>query len=307
MRRSAGQKRLARIAHDFHRRRMGREDRIATEDLSAWIGRSEEASDMVVAAPICGLIATLDSRKADPQPGEAAPLLAHWLYCLSHTPLAEAGPDGHARRGGFIPPVPLPRRMWAGSEIDFHRPLRIGATLTRRSTIAELVEKEGRAGPLVFVRVDHDYRDAEGPVVSERQSIVYREPPAPGSAPAPPAPAPDDPQWRRRIMPDPVLLFRYSALTFNSHRIHYDRDYATGVEGYPGLVVHGPLIATLLLHELAAHAPRREIARYRFRAVRPIFDTGSFDIGGSLAGDAAELFAADEAGALCMSATATFR
>lgn len=278
-----------------------------TAELSAWIGRAQAVSETVGAGPARGLLATLRSRAADPRPDEALPLLSHWLYCLDATPLADIGPDGHARRGDFVPPVALPRRMWAGSDIAFHRPLRIGMELVRRSTIADISEKRGRSGALVFVRVDHDYHNAEGPVVGERQTIAYRELPLAGASPAASEPAPADPQWRRRIDPDPVLLFRYSALTFNSHRIHYDLGYATGVEGYQGLVVHGPLIATLLLHELVAQAPGREIAGYRFRALRPIFDTAPFDICGSLGDDRAELFAADDGGALCMSATATFR
>jgi 3-methylfumaryl-CoA hydratase len=277
-----------------------------TKDLSAWIGRAQAVTETVGAGPARGLIATLQSRATDPRPDEAVPLLSHWLYCLNATPLADTGPDGHAQRGEFIPPVPLPRRMWAGSEIQFHRPLRIGMELVRRSTIADIAEKRGRSGALVFLQVNHDYHNADGPILGERQTIVYRAPAA-GSVPAPPEPAPADPQWRRRVAPDPVLLFRYSALTFNSHRIHYDRGYALDVEGYPGLVVHGPLIATLLLHELVAPAPERQIATYRFRAVRPIFDTAPFDICGSLIDDGADLFAADGTGTLCMSATATFR
>jgi 3-methylfumaryl-CoA hydratase len=198
--------------------------------------------------------------------------------------------------------------MWAGSEVAFHRPLRIGAAITRRSTITDLTEKHGRSGRLLFVTIDHALSDSDGPILTDRQAIVYRDLPSSGAQSQPPEPAPADAQWRRQIDPDPVLLFRYSALTFNSHRIHYDRSYATGVEGYPGLVVHGPLVATLLLHELIARHPEADVAAYRFRAIRPLFDTAPFFVCGSLdASGSAELFAADDSGALCFSATVTLR
>jgi 3-methylfumaryl-CoA hydratase len=281
-------------------------DELRDERLADWVGRETEEQDVVAPGPVRGLVASLHSQLVTPQPGEPTPLLAHWLYFLPYTPAAETGSDGHPRRGGFLPPVPLPRRMWAGSDITFHRPLAIGAEVVRRSRIADVSEKHSRTGALIFVRVDHEVRDGDGPVVSERQTIVYRDLPA--GAPPPPQPAPANTQWRRQIEPDPVLLFRYSALTFNGHRIHYDRSYATGEEGYPGLVVHGPLIATLLLHELVARHPGANVAAYSFRAIRPIFDIAPFDICGSLDGAGkAALFAAGPDGALCMSATATLR
>ena len=198
--------------------------------------------------------------------------------------------------------------MWASSDIVFHRQLRIGTAVSRRSTIRKIIEKEGRSGKLVFVHVDREIHSDQGQLVSDRQTIVYRDTPT-VDAPAPTAElAPSTSQWRRRIDPDPVMLFRYSALTFNGHRIHYDHPYATGTEGYPGLVVHGPLIATLLLHEMVARHPDVDVASYSFRAVRPIFDTGPFFVCGSLQQDGvARLFASDESGALCMSATATLR
>ena len=208
-------------------------------------------------------------------------------------------------RGDFLPAVTLPRRMWAASDITFVRPLCLGSAITRRSIIASATEKHGRSGRLAFVEVDHHLSDAQGELLRERQTIVYRE----AADPAAPAPvlAPSSKQWSRRIDPDTVLLFRYSALTFNSHRIHYDLPYATGVEGYPGLVVHGPLIATLLLHEMVARHPGLTITGFRFRAVQPLFDTAPFHIGGTLeANGTARLFAMTEGGALCMDATATF-
>ncbi len=285
---------------------MAREQRTAAEPT--WIGRELAATDVVGAGPIRGLIATLESRDVTPQPGDATPLLAHWLYALPYTPLADTGPDGHARRGGLAPPAAPPRRMWAGSDITFHRPLRIGDEITRRSTVGSVTEKEGRTGRLMFVRIDHALSDHDGPILDEAQTLVYRDPPVPGG-PSPEAqPAPVEHQWQRQVTPDPVLLFRYSALTFNSHRIHYDRRYAIEVEGYPGLVVHGPLIATLLLHELVARHPAVDVATFSFRAVRPIFDTAPFFVCGSLDGTgSAALFATDGTGALCVGATATFR
>jgi len=285
---------------------MAREQRRA--EAPTWIGREISTTEVVGDGPVRGLIATLESREVAPQAGDSLPLLAHWLYGLSYTPLADAGPDGHARRGGLAPPVAPPRRMWAGSDISFHRPLRIGATFTRRSTVGDVTEKEGRSGRLMFVRIDHALSDGDGPILDEAQTLVYRDPPVPGAPSPEPQPGPAEHQWQRQIVPDPVLLFRYSALTFNSHRIHYDRRYAMEVEGYPGLVVHGPLIATLLLHELIAHHPAADVASFSFRAVRPLFDTAPFFVSGSLDGaGSAALFASDKSGALCVSATAVLR
>ena len=276
--------------------------------FGAWIGRQEEQVDIVAPDAVRGLVTTIASCDVAPVAGESAPLLTHWLRFLPIVPLDRVGPDGHPRRGGFLPDVDLPRRMWAGSNLRFERPLRIGARVTRRSTIADVAGKEGRSGRLVFVRVDHEIFDGDGLLIADSQDIVYRDAPQPGAPMPAPQLAPADPQWVRRIDPDPVLLFRYSALTFNGHRIHYDRPYAMGEEGYPGLVVHGPLIATLLLHELLARHPGADIAAFRFRAVKPIFDIAPFFVCGSLAADgSAHLFARDEAGALCMDATATLR
>jgi len=276
--------------------------------LGVWLGREAIASDTIAPGPVRGLVSTISSQDIEPAVDDPAPLLAHWLYFLPYSPLNEVGPDGHPRRGGFLPPVDLPRRMWAGGRLEFVHPLRIGAKVTRRSRIAEIDEKHGRSGPLVFVGVDHEIVGSEGVVLRERHDIVYRDMPAP-DAPAPaPRPAPENPGWERRIDPDPVLLFRYSALTFNGHRIHYDRPYVTEVEGYPGLIVHGPLIATLLLHEYLARHPGADVARFAFRAVKAVYDTGPFFVGGSIGdGGVAELFARDEGGALCMQATATLR
>ena len=253
------------------------------------------------------LLATTGSPALEAQGVSSAPLLAHWLYFHSYSPMTEVAPDGHAKGGVFLPPVNLPRRMWAGSRVDFLKPLRIGASIARRSTITDVQEKAGRSGKLIFVRVEHRVSDESGPVLSESQDIVYRDLPAPNGMAGPPKLAPTKVDWARRFEPNPVLLFRYSALTFNSHRIHYDRTYVTEVEGYPGLIVHGPLIATLLLHELTARRPNADITHYSFRAVRPLFDTTPFFVCGSDEGSIVRLFARDEEGALCMEALATLR
>ena len=223
--------------------------------LRSWIGRSETQVDVAAAVPPRALAATLDRDDPPSQPGAALPPCWHWLYFLPLARQSQIGADGHPQRGGFLPPVPLPRRMWAGSRIGLHAPLRLGQALSRTSRIGDVRLKQGKTGPLVFVSVHHEIHADGVLAVDEQQDIVYREAPPPGEAPPAGLPAPADAQWMRRIEPDAVLLFRYSALTFNGHRIHYDRRYATGVEGYPGLVVHGPLIATLLLDLLRRELP----------------------------------------------------
>ena len=233
--------------------------------LDAWVGTRQDAADPMPAFPAIALAALLDREPV----AEALPLPWHWLYALP-TPVAGAtGPDGHPARGAFLPPVNLPRRMWAASEITVTRPLRTGVPAARTSTIAEIAAKSGRSGPLVFVTVDHGWHQAGTEAIRERQSIVYR---GEGSTPAPAAPAAPDPgSLRRTLVPDPVMLFRYSALTYNAHRIHYDLPYATEVEGYRGLVVHGPLIATLLIDAAAPLVDGRQPTRFSFRAERPAF------------------------------------
>jgi len=275
--------------------------------LQEWIGKREFRSDQVTAAPIVALSATLDRDDPAPQSGDPLPPLWHWLYFLPVTRQSALGDDGHARRGGFLPPIPLPRRMWAGSRLQFHRALNIGEGISRTSVISDVSHKEGRSGSLVFVTVRHEIRNAEGIAIGEEQDVVYRENPKPGDPVTVPKSAPESPDWQRMICPDPVLLFRYSALTFNGHRIHYDRPYATEVEGYSGLVVHGPLIATLLLDLLRRNVPDKAVSRFSFRAVRALFDTAQFAVCGRMAGDkkSVELWAQDVDGWLAMEATAT--
>jgi 3-methylfumaryl-CoA hydratase len=190
--------------------------------------------------------------------------------------------------------------MWAGGRIEFRDPLRVGDRATKRSTIADVRLKHGRAGSLVFVLVRHEIATARGVALHEEHDIVYREAPRPDEVPPAPTPAPAGATWQRRVTPSDLLLFRYSALTFNGHRIHYDRRYVTEVEGYPGLVVHGPLMATLLLDLVRRERPEARIERFEFRAVRPVFDVAPFQVCGTPGGGAVQLWVADAQGALAM-------
>jgi 3-methylfumaryl-CoA hydratase len=280
----------------------------AAPHLRDWIGRSETVHDLVTATHCAALAATLDREPERPAPGTVLPPLWHWLYFLPLHRQSEIGADGHAQRGGFLPPVALPRRMWAGSQFSFHTPIRVGDAVRRVSTIENISEKSGRSGPLVFVKVRHEVfcNDSPQAALTEFHDIVYREPARPGEAAPAPQAAPASAAWRRSITPDDVLLFRYSALTFNGHRIHYDRRYVTEVEGYPGLVVHGPLIATLLMDLLRRERPDATVTRFEFRAVRPTFDLHPFSVQGQPAGDgkSIRLWAQDHEGWLTMDATA---
>ena len=274
--------------------------------IGDWIGREQAASDQITAAPVAALSATLD--RADPLPhkGDILPPLWHWLYFLPIHRQSELGPDGHAKRGGFLPPVPLPGRMWAGGRLEFRAPLRVGDEVRRVSRIQDVKFKEGRTGPLVFVLVRHEISTASGVAVVEEHDIVYRDHPKPGQSAQEAPSAPTGPAWTREIRPDDVLLFRYSALTFNGHRIHYDRRYCTDAEHYPGLVVHGPLIATLLVDLLRRNMPGKQITRFNFRAVSPLFDTAPFHVFGRPGDDGAtvDLWAQNDRGGLAMSASA---
>ena len=278
------------------------------DHLRSWIGATETRSETIAPFPANALSATLDRKDPPFVDGSALPPLWHWLHFLPIHALAESGPDGHAARGGFLPPVPLPRRMWAGSRLTFLKPLRVGARIDRISSVTKVDGKDGRSGPLVFVTVRHVMSDTTGPAIEEEHDIVYRAMPQSGSTLPEAPPAPAHPEWDHPVNPDAVLLFRYSALTFNSHRIHYDRSYVTEVEGYPGLIVHGPLIATLLLDGLARVHPAKTVRDFSFRAVSPIFDITPFSVCGRLSedGSAASLWARHQSGALAMQASATF-
>ena len=276
-------------------------------DLAAWVGRSQDHHDTIRVEPVHFLAATLDHAGPPPAAGDAMPPLRHWLHFLEPAPWSKISADGHPQRGGFLPPVTLPLRMWASGSLTFQRQPSIGEAATLTSTIADVSEKQGRAGALVFVTVRHALSTAAGPCLSEEQSIVYRDrDPNQPSAPAPGKPPAEAAEFSREIVPDPVLLFRFSALTFNAHRIHYDIDFARQEEGYPGLVVHGPLLATLLVDFAAEHMPERPLTGYRFRAVRPTFHTHPFRLEGRRDGDAVKLWTVDHEGMVTMQAEATF-
>jgi 3-methylfumaryl-CoA hydratase len=313
--------------------------------LKDWIGRTEEQADIAAAAPLAGLAATLDHIDPPWRPGEVPPL-GHWLYFLPRVPQRDIGPDGHPKRGGFLPPVELPRRMWAGGEFEFLAPIPLGTGIMRWSTIADVEHKAGRSGDMLFVRVVHEISAGGAVAIREVHNIVYREAAKPGgevtsAAEARPphpnllpsgkgskeaaslpegsvvssVPSPEgkdrtrgdseklsNPEFQREVVPDPVLLFRYSALTFNGHRIHYDRSYCEQVEGYPGLIVHGPLTATLLMDLYLRQRPAARVTTFRFRARRPLFDIHPFTVCGEHKPHGASLWALDHEGAVAMTA-----
>lgn len=280
--------------------------KIDVDALMEWVGRTKTCSDVACAKPVRALSALLDCDDGEPQAGDPIPPCWHWLYFLPLYRSAEIGLDGHPLRGHFLPPVELPRRMWAGSRIAFLRPIAVGSAISRLSRILDVKAKVGRTGPLAFVRVLHEIGDAGGLALKEEQEIVFRELPSPND-PLPEArPAPLNAQWTQLIHPDEVLLFRYSALTFNGHRIHYDRRYAEKVEGYPGLVVHGPLIATLMLELLRRNLPDARVTNFSFRALTPTFDVNTFQVCGcqDSNGESVRLWAKHNDGRLAMDATA---
>jgi len=272
--------------------------------LQSWTGNTETLDDVITAAPMRGQAAMLDRDDALPTPGTFLPPLWHWLYFLPQHRQSEIGPDGHARRGGFLPPVPLPRRMWAGGRLKWlpQNPLCCDDVVQRHSEIGSVKHKTGRTGDLMFVLVKHAVHNAQGLSLTEEHDIVYRAAAQPGDPVPPPVGAEAGAAWQREVLPDAVLLFRYSALTFNGHRIHYDRQYVTEVEGYPGLIVHGPLIATLLLDLVRCHAPNAFIARFDFKVVRPTFDLHPFRLNGqpSADGKSVRVWAQDHEGWLTM-------
>ena len=276
----------------------------SAEHLQDWIGHSQQVQDLLRAQPAQFMQATLDQTPSL-KDGDPLPSLWHWLYFLEAARASELGRDAHPKKGGFLPPVSLPRRMWAGGRLTFHTPLILGKAAQKRSTIQSITEKSGRSGSLCFVTVAHEIIQDGQCAVTEEQDIVYREDPAPGSPMPQPAPAPDDPDVSKQVMPTEVMLFRYSALTFNGHRIHYDVDYARQVEGYDGLVFHGPLTASLLA-DLACTTMNKPLKRFEFRGVAPLSGLTPFHIEGRHAPDKISLWAKRQDGALAMSAKAEF-
>jgi len=278
------------------------------DDFSAWVGRRETREDAATAAPLAGLAALLDHDASPWPPGEVPPL-GHWLYFLPAARQSAIDEDGHPRRDekSLLPPVQLPRRMWAGGRIEFLAPIPVGAALTRVTTIETIRPKRGASGDLLFVTLRHDIAADGMEAIREEQDLVYRAPAAATKASAAPTPAPgtEPADAVRSISPDPVLLFRYSALTFNAHRIHYDRDYAEDREGYAGLVVQGPLIATLLMDHYLRETPGGAPRRFAFRAEAPLIEGGPFDLCLARQEDGARLWARDVAGRTTMRAEVT--
>ncbi|MBL0173031.1 MAG: MaoC family dehydratase N-terminal domain-containing protein [Gemmatimonadaceae bacterium] len=278
-------------------------------DLREWIGREEQQADEITIAPLVALSATLDRQDPVPRVGDPLPPFWHRLFFLPRELTRELAPDGHPPLGGFLPPADLPRRMWAGSRLTFDHAPRVGESVRRVSRIADINEKSGSTGRLLFVAVQHEIHTPRGLAIREMQDLVYRDLPTPGSAVgSAPSSAADVPEamFSRVITPDAVLLFRYSALTFNSHRIHYDRRHAMEVEGYPGLVVHGPLVATLLLDLLRREHAACDVREFTFKARRPLFDTAPFSVHGRA--DSAThftLWALDAHGHVAVNASAT--
>lgn len=273
-----------------------------TADLKNWVGRRQDAVDIVTAGPVAALAALL-GHDAPPWQQGAVPPLGHWFYCLERAAQADLDADGHEKRGRFLPPVDLPRRMWAGGRVSFLHQLRMGAVLRRASTVAGVTEKQGRTGRLVFVAVDHRYEDGKGLAIVERQDLVFREAPHSWQKAVPlHVPPSGEADWERRVQADPALLFRYSALTFNAHRIHYDRDYCKEQEGYPGLVAHGPLVATLLSDLFLRHNPGKRVEEFSYRAHSPLFDVHPFQIKGRATAAGAEMWALTPEGQLAMTA-----
>ncbi|MFG1204620.1 MaoC family dehydratase N-terminal domain-containing protein [Xanthobacter aminoxidans] len=281
---------------------MGQTSHLDIEHLKGWIGREETGTEEVTAALVRRFRATFDETPGDPLPGDVAPRFIHLCLAQPAEPMHALGTDGHPARGGFLPPVPLPRRMWAGGSLTFTGDLRVGDTVRRVSRVDDLSVKEGRTGTLCFVTVRHEI-EAEGrAILTEIQDIVYRGLDTAGPAKTT-APAEAD-HHRREVDPSPPLLFRYSALTFNGHRIHYDYPYVTQVEGYPGLVVHGPLQATLL-YRFAAEILRAPPARFTFRALSPLFDHQPFFLNAQTTDNGAlKLWSATAGGPVAMQANA---
>ena len=274
--------------------------------LEQWIGKQETISDVIDLRP-ARLMQSIIGDATEFKLGDDLPPLWHWLYFLTAQPLDQLGRDGHPKLGGFLPPIDLPRRMWAGGRFKFKRPLRFGEEITKRSTITSVELKKGRSGPLCFVTVEHSFYAADTFCFSEEHDIVYREP-SKADAPTPhPLPAPLGAMWETTVSPDPVMLFRYSALTFNGHRIHYDRQYCREVENYPNLVFHGPLTATLLIGAAQENNPGRKIDSFTFRAISPLFDTQPFQVKGKNVASQTNIWAQTPEGALAMQATATFK
>ena len=274
--------------------------------LQTWIGKTHTDEDHIAARHACLMAATVDYFATDRiRDGERLPPLWHWLYFLDGLPPSALGRDGHPARGGFLPPVPLANRMWAGSRLWFLATVPIGATVRKTSTILKVAHKAGRSGDLVFVTVQHDLATLDGEaLIREEQDIVYKDPTPPGQKTATAPPPPPVAAHTRSYTPTSTLLFRYSALTFNGHRIHYDQDYCREVEGYRNLVVHGPLNATLLA-DYAEEISGQRLREFQFRGLAPVLLGDVMTLRAAPQDSRIALYATREDGTVCMEAEAT--
>lgn len=276
------------------------------KELEGWVGRSSTVHDEITAFPLNALAATLDRDDAPAIAGTPVPPLWHWLYFLPTYRPHQIRHDGHAHGGELMPPIALPRRVWAGSKFTWNveNPLRVGDKTTRISRIASITPKAGKTGELVFVTVVHEFHNAAGLSFVNEHHSAFRGAAKPGASTSDPIAADTDAAWHRELVPDSVLLFRYSALMFNSHRIHYDWPYASREEGYPTLLVQGPLVATLLLDLLRRNAPDAAVRSLEFKAVRPSFVDTRLHLRGQPDGNKVRLWASDDTGRLTMTASA---
>ena len=273
---------------------------MSERDWSEWVGRTRVSLDRADLLRASAMQATLESPQQPLREGDPLPELWHWLYFWEIAPLSALGYDGHPAKGDFLPPIDLPRRMWAGSRFQFLQPILIGAEILRRSQIASVVEKTGLSGKLAFVTVTHVVESEGETCLHEEHDIVYRARQSGQEQVREPEPAPRHAPWLREVTAGPVMLFRYSALTFNGHRIHYDQPFSVEQEGYDGLIVHGPLLATLMVDLARRNAEGRSIERFAFRAKRPVFAGQPFTVCGEPERDAARLCIGDAGGALAM-------
>lgn len=282
------------------------QENLDVDYLKQWIGNQVSIEETISAEPLHRLRATLDMEPVTIRAGDPVPALWHWAYFLTPVRASELGRDGHPALGSFMPPVPLPRRMWAGGRFSFNKPVRVGESARKQSTIRNVKVKQGRTGRLCFVEVEHCVSVDDELRFSEIHNIVYRDVKQPGEDEAVPAEAPCDADWSKQLVPNSTLLFRYSALTFNGHRIHYDLDFCRQVEGYPGLVFHGPLTATLLLELAMEKNSAKTLSAYEFRALSPLFDNAPFSLNGRQHNEKAEMWASNADGCLAMKSTVIF-
>ena len=274
---------------------------MSNTDLNAWLGKSQIFHDRMDPGHASRIATTLG--EDTPAQGDDLPALWHWAYFLESIPLNMLGTDGHPSRGAFLPPADNRNRMWAGGRVEFLAPLRVGIEAEKKSTVMAIQEKKGRTGSLLFVSVKHEVSQQGSLVISEEQDIVYREPSPPklvGTEPAPSA------QWKERVDPSAVMLFRYSAVTFNGHRIHYDHPYVTQTEGYPGLVVHGPLIATLMCKAFRRSHPTAVLRHLSYRGLRPLIAPTPFEVAGAVTGQGQASLWAEQDGTLAHQAELRF-